>query len=126
MAKLKKLHGSEAAAAYVPSEGDVVAVYTHKFKPEHYRKGVDIVTGGFPGAALKAKQHRHFIFLRRPVTHELVNITFFHTGADAGEWHESASRRQIVEKLQPMLDAPIDVQIYEVAGCVGVGSGHPQ
>lgn len=120
MAKLKKLHGKEATLAYSPNEGDVVAVYTHKFKPEHYRKGVEIITGGFPDAALKLKQHRHFIFLRRAGTHELVNITFFHTGADASEWHESAVRRQIVEKVRPMLDAPIDVQMFEVDSCIGV------
>ena len=122
MAKLKKLRGAEASSTYSPKEGSLVAVYTHKFKPEHYREGVEIVTKRFPDAALKAKQKRHNIFLRHPSTHELINISFFDTDASIGEWHESPARRQILEKLQPMLDGPIDVKVYEVEGVVGIGS----
>jgi O-acetyl-ADP-ribose deacetylase (regulator of RNase III) len=121
MAKLRKLQGEEASAAYSPQEGHSVAVYTYKFKPEHYSEGVDMATRQFVEGELKARQKRYNVFLRHPSTHELVNISFFGEGEGVGEWHESSARRQILEKVRPFLEAPIDVQVYEVEHVSGVG-----
>jgi len=70
---------------------------------------------------LEAKQKRLNIFLKHPSTHELINVSFFGEGALAHEWHESKARLATLEKLRPMLDGPIDVQVYEVERVVGVG-----
>jgi len=117
---MRKLHGEQATRVHSPKEGQAVVIYTHKFKPEHYRKGVELITKHFPDAQLEHKQKRHNIFLRRPATHELVNITFFDEGASVHDWHESDARLKVVEKLRPMLDGPIDVQVYEIERIVGI------
>jgi hypothetical protein len=121
MAKLRKLHGADANAAYAPKRGDAVAVYTYKFKSEHYSEGVELATRHFVEGELKAKQKRYNVFLRHPSTHELVNVSFFADRGDVGKWHESSARRQVLEKVRPYLEASIDVQVYEVEGVSGVG-----
>jgi hypothetical protein len=118
---MKKHHGADATAMYTPKQGHAVAVYTHKFKPEHYREGIEIITSGFPDAAVSAKQKRLNIFLKHASTHELVNISFFDEGAYVEDWHESEGRLATLAKLRPLLDGPIDVQVYEVERVVGVG-----
>jgi len=121
MAKLRKLQSGDASAAYSPSEGDMVAIYTYRFKPEHYSEGVAAATRQFVDGELKAKQKRHNIFLRHPSTHELVNVSFFQDRGDVEKWHESSVRRQALGKVQPFLQEPIDVQVYEVEEVSGVG-----
>ncbi len=118
---MKKHHGADATAVFTPEVGHAVVIYTHKFKPEHYRKGIEIITSAFPDAAVAAKQRRLNIFLKHPSTHELVNISFFHEDARLDEWHEFKGRLATLEKLRPMLDGPIDVQVYEVERVVGTG-----
>lgn len=59
-------------------------------------------------------------FSQTSVIHELVNITFFDEGASVHDWHEADARLKIVEKLRPMLDKPIDVQVYEIERTVGI------
>ena len=57
---MKKHTGEDATAAYSPKEGHSVVIYTHKFKPEHFREGDKIVTKQFPAASLnpsKTAQH---------------------------------------------------------------------
>jgi len=117
---MRKLHGEQAAAVHSPKEGHPVVIYTHKFKPEHYRKGVELITTLFPDGQLEHKQKRHNIFLRRPATHELVNIAFFDEGASVHDWHEAEARLRVIEKLRPMLDGPVDVQVYEIERIVGI------
>jgi hypothetical protein len=117
---MKKQTGKDATAAYSPKEGHSVVIYTHKFKPEHFREGVKIVTEQFPDAQSKIRQKRLNIFLRRPSTHEIVNMSFFDEGAGVGDWHESKGRLTTVKKLQDMLEKPIDVQVFEVDGVVGI------
>src|ERR1700689_506710 len=117
---MKKHTGKHATAAYSPKEGHSVVIYTHKFKPEHFREGVKIVTNQFPDAQSKIHQKRHNIFIRRPSTHEMVNISFFDEGAGVDDWHESEGRLKTVKRLQDMLEKPIDVQVFEVLGVVAV------
>jgi hypothetical protein len=117
---MKKRTGEHATAAYSPKEGHSVVVYTHKFKPEHFREGVEIVTNQFADAQAEIGQKRHNIFLKRPSTHEIVNISFFDEGAGVHDWHESEGRLTTVKKLQGMLEKPVDVQVFEVAGVVGI------
>ena len=115
---MKTHTGEDATAAYSPKEGHSVVIYTHKFKPEHFHKGADIVTKEFPDAQSN-RQKRLNIFLRRPSTHEIVNVSFFDDGPDVREWHESKGRLDTVKKLQDMLEKPIDVQVFEVGDVVG-------
>ncbi|HVQ80374.1 MAG: hypothetical protein WA322_06805 [Pseudolabrys sp.] len=120
---MKTHTGKEATAAYSPMEGDSVVIYTHKFKPQHFRKGVKIVTEQFPNAQSKGQQKRLNIFLTRPSTHEIVNVSFFDEKPEklgVDDWHESKGRLATVEKLQGMLEKPIDVQVFEVVDAVGV------
>jgi hypothetical protein len=70
---------------------------------------------------VEAKQRRLNIFLRHSSTHELVNVSFFHESANLDEWHESKGRLATLEKLRPLLDGPIDVQVYEVERVIGIG-----
>jgi hypothetical protein len=49
-----------------------------------------------------------------------VNISFFDDGPGVDDWHESEGRLKTVEKLQDMLEKPIDVQVFEVVGVVGI------
>ena len=117
---MKTLKGKEATAAYSPKEGHSVVIYTHKFKPEYFRKGAEIVTKEFPDAQSKIDQKRHNIFLKRPHTHEIVNISFFDEGANVHGWHESEGRLETFKRLQDMLEKPIDVQVFQVADVVGI------
>jgi hypothetical protein len=117
---MKKHTGEHATAAYSPKEGQSVVIYTHKFKPEHFREGVKIVTNQFPDAQSKIRQKRHNIFIRRQSTNEMVNISFFDEGAGVDDWHESEGRLKTVKRLQDMLEKPIDVQVFEVLGVVGI------
>lgn len=117
---MKTHTGKEATAAYSPMEGDSVVIYTHKFKPQHFRKGVKIVTEQFPNAQSKGQQKRLNIFLTRPSTHEIVNVSFFDEGPGVHDWHESEGRLETVKGLQDMLEKPIDVQVFEVVDAVGV------
>ena len=91
-----------------------------KTKTQHFRKGVKIVTEEFPKAQSKISQKRLNIFLRRPSTHEIVNVSFFDEGPVVHDWHESAGRLETVEGQQHMLEKPIDVQVFEVADVVGI------
>jgi hypothetical protein len=120
---VKKQTGKDATAAYSPKEGHSVVIYTHKFKPEHFREGVKIVTEQFPDAQSKIHQKRLNIFLRRPSTHEIVNVSFFDEGAGVHDWHESEGRLKTFNSLQGMLEKPIDVQVFEVVGAVGISEG---
>ena len=63
---MKPLTGKEATATFSPTKGHSVVIYTHKFKPQDFRKGVEIVTKQFPDAQVKHGQKRHNIFLERP------------------------------------------------------------
>lgn len=117
---MKQHTGKDATAAYSPKEGHSVVIYTHKFKPEHFREGVKIVTKQFPDAQSKISQKRLNIFLKRPSTHEIVNVSFFDEGPGVADWHESEGRLKTVKSLQDMLEKPIDVQAFEVVGFVGI------
>ena len=117
---MKTHKGKDATAAYSPKEGHSVVIYTHKFKPQHFREGVKIVTKQFPDAQSKIRQKRLNLFLRRPSTHEIVNVSFFDEGPVVHDWHESAGRLETVEGQQHMLEKPIDVQVFEVADVVGI------
>jgi hypothetical protein len=117
---MKKHTGEDATAAYSPKEGHSVVIYTHKFKPEHFREGVEIVTKQFPDVQSKIRQKRLNIFLRRPSTHEIVNVSFFDEGASVHDWHESEGRLKAVKRLQDLLEKPVDVQVFEVAGTVSI------
>jgi hypothetical protein len=117
---MKKYTGKDATAAYSPTKGHSVVIYTHKFKPEHFQKGVQIVTNEFPTAQFNVGQKRHNIFLRRPSTNEIVNISFFDEGAGVDHWHKSQDRLKTVNALKELLDKPIDVQEFEVVDVVGI------
>lgn len=109
------LHAEEKVTIYAPDEGHQVVIYTLKFKAEHYSDALELVSDGFIGAIATIEQRRHNIILAHPSTHELVNISFFDDGSDVSKWHESTERLSVIEKLKPMLAAPIDIQVYEVA-----------
>jgi hypothetical protein len=112
--------GEAATKAYSPTKGHSVVIYTHKFKPEHFGKAAEIVEK-FPKAQQsKGKQKRLNVFLKRPSTHEIVNISFF-DGPDVQEWHESKDRVATLKELEDKLEKPIDVQVFEVVDAVGVG-----
>jgi hypothetical protein len=111
--------GKAATADYSPTKGHAVVIYTHKFKPQHFRRAVEIVDK-FPKAQSKGKQKRLNIFLTRPSTHEIVNVSFF-DGSGVQEWHESDDRLATVKELEDkFLEKPIDVQVFEVVDAVGV------
>jgi hypothetical protein len=118
---MKMLTDKDATAAYSPAKGHPVVIYTCKFKPEHFRRGVEIVTKHFPEAQAQSEIHkkRLNIFLERPSTHEIVNVSFFDEGPDVDDWHASKERLKTVEKLQDMLEKPIDVQVFKVDHVVG-------
>jgi hypothetical protein len=117
---MKTHTGKDAMTAYSPRGGHSVVIYTHKFKPQHFRKGVEIVTEQFPEAQSKGRQKRLNIFLRRPSTHEIVNVSFFDEGPPVDDWHESGGRLKTVKGLEDMLEKPIDVEVFEVVDAVGV------
>jgi hypothetical protein len=119
---MKTQTGKDATVAYSFKAGHSVVIYTHKFKPEHFRKGAEIVREKFPDAQKKLDQKRLNIFLKRPSTHEIVNISFFDEGSreSVHAWHESPGRLETFKSLQDMLEKPIDVQVFEVVDTVGV------
>jgi hypothetical protein len=118
---MRKLHGEQATRVHSPKEGQTVVIYRHKFKPEHYRKGLKHVTSQFPDVQLKLKQKCHNIFLRRPSTHSVVTISFFDEETNVHDYHEAVPRVKAIEKMRPMLEELSDIQVYEVERIVGVG-----
>lgn len=112
------LNAKEKVAIYAPTEGHQVVIYTHKIKAEHYGEALELISGGFISAVATIEQRRHNIILAHPSTHELVNISFFDESSNVAHWHESKERLSVIEKLQPMLAAPIDIQVYEVVDIV--------
>ena len=108
------LNAEEEVTIYTPSGGHQVVIYTHKIKAEHYGEALELISGGFISAIAAIEQRRHNIILAHPSTHELVNISFFDEGSNVANWHESKERLSVIEKIQPMLSAPIDIQVYEV------------
>jgi antibiotic biosynthesis monooxygenase (ABM) superfamily enzyme len=118
---MKKLTGKEAIAAYSPTKGHSVVIYTHKFKsPEDFQKGVQIVTNDFPTAQLNVGQKRHNIFISRPRTNEIVNVSFFDEGADVNHWHKSQERAKTLNALKGLLDGDIGIQVFEVDHVIGI------
>ena len=115
---MKFLHGEDAT--HSPMEGQPVVIYTHTFRPEHYREGVELVTKGFPEAQLELGRERHNIFLKRPATHTVVSINFFDSEEASTEWHEYAGRLKVIDKMRPLLERPVDIQVYNVAGVLGI------
>jgi hypothetical protein len=111
--------GKAATGAYSPTEGHSVVIYTHKFKPEHFHEGVKIVREQFPEAQIKHGQKRLNIFLERPSTHEIVNISFFDGAAD--HWQKSQHRHDTIKGLQHMLVKDIGVEVSKVDHVVGIG-----
>src|SRR5262249_7465940 len=118
---LNVLTDKAATAAYSPAKGHPVVIYTCKFKPEHFRRGVEIVKEHFPKAQAQSETHkkRFNIFLERPSTHEIVNVSFFDGGPDVDHWHASKERLKTVDELQNMLVKPIDVQVFKVDHIAG-------
>ena len=116
---MQKVTGKAATAAYSPMEGHSVVIYTHKFKPEHFDEGVKIVREHFPDAQLKFGHKRHNIFLMRPTSNEIVNVSFFDGGPDVDDWHANTERLKAVAKLKDLLERPIDVQVFKVDHVAG-------
>lgn len=116
---MKPLTGKEATATFSPTKGHSVVIYTHKFKPQDFRKGVEIVTKQFPDAQVKHGQKRHNIFLERPDDNELVNVSFF-DGAGVDDWQKSPHRQATLKALEHMLEKPINVQVFELDHVVGI------
>jgi hypothetical protein len=116
---MQKRTDKDATLAYSPTEGHSIVIYTHKFKPQHFRDGVKIVREKFPEAQIKHGQKRLNIFLERPSTHEIVNVSFFDGAAD--DWQKSQHRQDTIKELQHMLDKDIDVKVFKVDHVVGIG-----
>lgn len=124
---MKTHTGKAATEAYTPETGHMAVLYTHKFKPEHYAQGVELIFKEVPDAQAahhaKTKQkRRHNLLLTRPYDHEVINISFFDVDQhlELQEWHKSPHRQAIVRKMADWLAKPVDVQVYDVLGVTGV------
>jgi hypothetical protein len=116
---MQKVTGKAATAALSPMEGHSVVIYTHKFKPEHFHEGVKIVREQFPEAQIKHGQKRLNMFLERPSTNEIVNVSFF-DGAGVADWHKSPHRQATLKALEHRLEKPIDEQVFKIDHIVGI------
>lgn len=99
---------------YLPEAGDEVVIYTHKFHAEHFDDAVEIVADEFTNAQLDMGQTRRNVFLVNPTTYEVIAISFFGPGEDVDEWHSFMGRLDVLDVLDEMRRAPLDLQRYTV------------
>jgi antibiotic biosynthesis monooxygenase (ABM) superfamily enzyme len=105
---------ADEAVPYLPVKGDEVVVYIHRFKPEQYEKGRDLVERGFSAAITAHDQTRRTIFLEDEASHEVMAVSFFHASASAEKWHASAERKAVLDQLEAMRREPLIVKRYVV------------
>jgi len=105
---------AEEATSYQPVKGDEVVVYIHRFKPEDYKKGRDLVEEGFSAAISQHGKARRTFFLENEASYEVMAVSFFHSSSPVEEWHDSQERKDVLEKLEPLRREPLIIQRYKL------------
>ncbi|MEP3279675.1 MAG: hypothetical protein ABJN26_09675 [Stappiaceae bacterium] len=105
----------EVAHPHLPPPGSEVVIYTHKFAPQHFDEGIRLVSEGFAEIIKEMGQDRTNFIMTHPSTFEVLNVSFFENKEEVRRWHEFEGRLGVVEKLKPLMVAPIDIQTYSLA-----------
>lgn len=95
---------------YLPRNQDQAIAFTHKFNPEDYTEGKDIVINGFSQAIRNSGQTRRTYFMSRPDSSEVFVISVFHPGSSTNEWLDSEGRDAVLAQLRPLYREPLKVQ----------------
>jgi len=101
-----------ATGVYEPVAGDQVVVYTHRFHPEDYAAGRDIVLVGFAAAMEAHGDKRRTYFLENEAEAEVVAVSFFHRESSVAAWQESMARADVLKQLEPLRREPLIVKQY--------------
>ncbi len=102
----------EVKHPHLPAPGSEVVIYKHKFAPQHYEEGIELVSEGFAAVIKDLGQDRTNFIMVHPSTYEVLNVSFFENEEDLQRWHDSEGRLGVVDKLKPLMIAPIDIQVY--------------
>lgn len=97
---------------YLPVAEDTAIIFTHKFNPDDYEEGKQIVVERFSEAIEESGQTRRTYFLSRADSAEVVAISFFHANSSSDEWLNSEMREEVLTALRPLYREPLDVQEY--------------
>ena len=106
-------NGDQGGPGYLPEVDDAAILFVHKFRPEYYEEGKQIVVDGFGKAIEASGQTRRTYFLSRADSAEVVAISFFHKSASSSEWLNSELREQVLTSLRPLYREPLGLREYE-------------
>lgn len=113
------LHGGASAQEPpmpVPALGDRVVVYTHKFKPDDFEAGQNLVIEGFGEAMTEHGDDRLTFFLVDEATSEVVTVSLFVNGSSVERWHDAMARHEVLDKLAGLRRQPLILQEFELEG----------
>lgn len=99
-------------AVYLPDPDHVALIFTHKFHPDDYEAGKQIVIEQFSQAIEASGHTRRTYFLSREDSAEVVTLSFFHPNSSTSLWLSSPGREEVLSTLRSMFRAPLDVQEY--------------
>lgn len=102
-------------AVYEPEPGDEVVIYIHRFNPQDYERGRDLVIDGFTDAIEEHGQQRRTFFMVNPAEYEVLVISFFHADGSVDAWHETMGRAEVLAELEPLRREPIVISQYRLA-----------
>lgn len=97
----------------LPKVGSHVVIYTHTFQPQHFAEGAELIANGFAEAIEDLGQQRTNVIMEHPSTYEVVNVSFFEDDTAVDAWHSHDARLDVLEKLEPLMSAPIDIKVLK-------------
>ncbi|HMB59824.1 MAG TPA: hypothetical protein VKN35_07925 [Xanthomonadales bacterium] len=105
---------AEDEVPYQPVAGDKAVTYLHRFKPEDYAHGLEMLKRGF-GQTLNADgRNRRTFFLENPLRHEVLVTSFFHSDSSVEDWTDTPAQTVLLEQLKPMHREPVVMREYTV------------
>jgi hypothetical protein len=112
---------AQEATLRAPAVGDPVVVYTHRFKPEDFNAGRNLVIAGFGEAMTKHGGDRLTFFIVDEGANEVVAVSIFPQGASVEDWHQAMSRHEVLDQLEPLRREPLIRQEFRLGGVHVVG-----
>ena len=102
----------EVSTNYLPAYGDKAIVFIHRFNPDDYTVGKQIVIDNFSDAIDGSGQTRRTYFMSQPDSAEVYVVSFFHPNSSTSVWLNSDERDAVLAMLQPLYREPLTVHEY--------------
>jgi hypothetical protein len=108
--------GASAQELSMPAPGDRVVVYTHKFNPQDFEAGKELVIEGFGEAMTKHGDDRLTFFLVDEAASDVVVVSLFVNGSSVERWHDAMVRHEVLDKLAGLRRQPLILQEFDLEG----------